>query len=155
VLPGAAATDASYAMNRAPWLQSVGAFTLSRVLGFARSSRFIGLPSGHFSETVGQSIPSTGGAAAGAELSAAEELGDKQVRFPFPQWALEGNSPRAWILANAVRGGAGAGIGVFRGHFSEVILSALAALPRRDPQLRRNSLQKGIIPAGRCPKKAL
>jgi hypothetical protein len=100
-------------MNRAPWLQSVGAFTLSRVLGFARSSRFIGLPSGHFSETVGQSVPSTGDAAAGAELSAAEELAAKQVRFPFPQWALEGNSARAWILANAVRGGAGAGLAFF------------------------------------------
>lgn len=64
-----------------------------------------------------------------AGFSAADELADNHARFPFPRWALEGTAARRWILAGIPRGGVGAEIGVFRGHFSAVILETLA--PRK------------------------
>jgi SAM-dependent methyltransferase len=61
--------------------------------------------------------------------SIADELARNQANFPFPKWSLDSVSPRKWILAGVPGGGVGAEIGVFRGHFSEVILSVLA--PRK------------------------
>lgn len=63
------------------------------------------------------------------ELPSTDELSNNQGQFPFPQWAIEGTVARRWILDNASLGGVGAEIGVFRGHFSEVILSTLS--PRK------------------------
>jgi hypothetical protein len=61
--------------------------------------------------------------------SIAAELAENQAKFPFPRWSLAGTSPRQWILAGIPGGGVGAEVGVFRGHFSEVILSTLT--PRK------------------------
>src|SRR5579859_418430 len=57
---------------------------------------------------------------------ALDELTINQQEFPFPRWALEGAAARRWVLENASRGSVGAEVGVFRGHFSEVILSTLS-----------------------------
>jgi hypothetical protein len=53
------------------------------------------------------------------------ELSRTQRRFPFPLGELKRTEERAWILRHAPKGGVGAEVGVFRGHFSEVILGAL------------------------------
>jgi hypothetical protein len=57
------------------------------------------------------------------------ELFLSQALFPFPQWELQRTIERRWILNDIPRGGVGAEIGVFRGHFSAVLLADLA--PRR------------------------
>jgi hypothetical protein len=53
------------------------------------------------------------------------ELEFTQRRFPFPQSELKRTQDRAWILQYAAKDGIGAEVGVFRGHFSEVILAKL------------------------------
>ncbi len=54
-----------------------------------------------------------------------DELAANQAKFPFPKWSLAGTTARRWILSGIPAGGVGAEIGVFRGHFSEVILQTL------------------------------
>jgi hypothetical protein len=73
---------------------------------------------------------SAGGAQPSAAASSiAVELAQNQLKFPFPRWSLAGTSSRQWILAGIPGGGVGAEVGVFRGHFSEVILRTLT--PRK------------------------
>jgi F5/8 type C domain/Methyltransferase domain len=57
------------------------------------------------------------------------ELAISQYHYPFPQVELTRTQARRWILEYAEPGGIGAEVGVFRGHFSEVILGTLA--PRK------------------------
>jgi SAM-dependent methyltransferase len=119
-------------MNRAPWLRTAGTFALRRVFGVARSSRLYRLVEGEIApEAAVQAEPPAGDAPlpAVAGLSIDDELAANQARFPFPKWAIESSRARTWILAAAARGGVGAEIGVYRGHFSEVILATLA--PRK------------------------
>lgn len=52
-----------------------------------------------------------------------------EAAFPMPQPELDRLSQRRWILRYARKGGVGAEIGVFRGHFSEIICQTLA--PRK------------------------
>jgi Methyltransferase domain len=59
----------------------------------------------------------------------AGELAENQSKYPFPSWSLASTRSRQWILTGIAGGGVGAEVGVFRGHFSEVILSTLA--PRK------------------------
>jgi SAM-dependent methyltransferase len=61
--------------------------------------------------------------------SIADELARNQANFPFPKWDLNSVGLRKWILSGVRGGGVGAEVGVFRGHFSEVILSVLS--PRK------------------------
>ena len=56
-------------------------------------------------------------------------LDANQRTFPFPRDELDRTQARRWITRYAKRGGIGAEIGVFRGHFSEVLLNELA--PKR------------------------
>jgi hypothetical protein len=53
------------------------------------------------------------------------ELALTQGAFPFPYSELIRTQARQWILQFAAPGGVGAEAGVFRGHFSEVILQVL------------------------------
>jgi hypothetical protein len=58
------------------------------------------------------------------------ELALSQALFAFPEAQLRRLRARQWILDGAgVKGGVGAQIGVFRGHFSELLLGSLA--PRK------------------------
>ncbi|SUZ30371.1 hypothetical protein ROE7235_00090 [Roseibaca ekhonensis] len=56
-------------------------------------------------------------------------LGRGEAAFPMPQRELDRLSQRRWILRYARKGGVGAEIGVFRGHFSEIICQTIA--PRK------------------------
>jgi len=65
-------------------------------------------------------------------------LAETAANFPFPQNEIARTNMRQWILQYAPRGGIGAEIGVFRGHFSEYLLHFLS--PRKmylvDPWMR-------------------
>jgi hypothetical protein len=64
----------------------------------------------------------------GAQLGPEEieaELALSQALFPFPRSELRRTQWRRWILEFAAPGGTGAEIGVFRGHYSEVLLERL------------------------------
>src|SRR5580693_6734273 len=77
---------------------------------------------------VGRSLKKQAGAASIAfpgASSVADELAANQAKYPFPKWSLAGTTARRWILSGIPAGGVGAEIGVFRGHFSEVILQTL------------------------------
>lgn len=50
-----------------------------------------------------------------------ERLSKGQADFPFPKGELKRLAARRWILNYLPRGGIGAEVGVFRGHFSELI----------------------------------
>lgn len=69
-------------------------------------------------EAAGAPIPATAEAIRG-------ELARMQEAFPFPAAELERTPKRRWITQYARKGGIGAEIGVFRGHFSEMLLGAL------------------------------
>lgn len=49
-----------------------------------------------------------------------------EAAFPMPQPELDRLAKRRWILRYARKGGVGAEIGVFRGHFSEIICQTIA-----------------------------
>ncbi len=74
--------------------------------------------------------PPGASAAGNAPASSGDaELAANQVELPFPRWALNGMPARTCILDHVPRGGVGAEVGVFRGHFSELILAKTA--PRK------------------------
>jgi hypothetical protein len=56
-------------------------------------------------------------------------LAESDRLFPFPAREIQRTANRKWILQHIPKGGVGAEIGVFRGHFSEVLLEQLA--PRK------------------------
>jgi hypothetical protein len=53
------------------------------------------------------------------------KLAKTQAEFPFPDEELQRTLRRRWITDWAKKGGIGAEIGVFRGHFAEVLLENL------------------------------
>jgi hypothetical protein len=55
-----------------------------------------------------------------------ELLQQAEADFPMPEREMARTLRRRWILHYASKGGVGAEIGVFRGHFSEVICDTLA-----------------------------
>jgi hypothetical protein len=57
------------------------------------------------------------------------DLAESDRLYPFPAKELRRTADRRWILQHVPKGGTGAEIGVFRGHFSEVLLEHLK--PRR------------------------
>lgn len=56
-------------------------------------------------------------------------IAETEARFPMPAAEMERLKNRRWILGRLPRGGIGAEIGVFRGHFSALICEAAA--PRK------------------------
>jgi hypothetical protein len=54
------------------------------------------------------------------------ELFVTQSLFPFPAYEIARTPHRRWILQGVPKGGVGAEVGVFRGHFSQVLLEELA-----------------------------
>jgi hypothetical protein len=52
-------------------------------------------------------------------------LEKSQEEYPFPAHEIQRLNARKWILRHAKIGGIGAEIGVFRGHFSDVLLNEL------------------------------
>jgi hypothetical protein len=52
-----------------------------------------------------------------------------EARFPMPQPELARYERRRWVLSHLPKGGVGAEIGVFRGHFAELICAV--AKPRK------------------------
>lgn len=58
-----------------------------------------------------------------AEIRA--ELARNQREYPFPEGELKRLAGRRWIFNHVPPGGVGAEIGVFRGHFSELICEVL------------------------------
>src|SRR5438093_2529622 len=53
------------------------------------------------------------------------KLAAMQAEFPFPEQELQRTLQRGWITNWAKKGGIGAEIGVFRGHFSDILLEKL------------------------------
>lgn len=70
------------------------------------------------------------------------QLDRGQREFPFPAGEMKRLAARRWIFNHVPRGGVGAEIGVFRGHFSELICEVLA--PRKlyliDPWTRAGEI---------------
>ena len=55
----------------------------------------------------------------------ARRLAETAAAFPFPESEVSRAQGRRWILSFAQPGGIGAEIGVFRGHFSEIIMATI------------------------------
>jgi hypothetical protein len=60
-----------------------------------------------------------------AEAQGGEELQRLGAAYPFPDSEIQRLKARRWILRYPKRGGIGAEVGVYRGHFSELLIDVL------------------------------